>query len=77
MFISPFPLNTGTEIEMTVYDLAMQIHFIAKVIWTEKVLDKPASRYKCGLVFTEISDENLVEINRILSSNLTEPGRAA
>ena len=77
MFISPFPLNVGTRIEMTVYNFAVQIHFIAEIIWTQKVLEKPASRYKCGLVFSQISDDDLVQINRILNSNIQQPGPSA
>jgi uncharacterized membrane protein len=73
MFISPVPLTIGTRLEMTIYNFIVQINFIAEVIWIQKVLDAKPSQFKYGLMFSQISDENLVQISRILNSNIPNP----
>jgi len=69
-FLSPVPLPIGTEIEMTVNDLTGQITFNAEVTWTEKVGDFQNRKFKCGLKFTHISDEDLSKIYHIVTGNL-------
>jgi len=73
MFISPVPLNIGTRLEMTIFNFMVQINFIAEVIWTRKVTEPKPSQFQYGVIFSEISDENLVEISRILNSNKPIP----
>lgn len=69
-FLSPVPLTVGTEIEMTLYKLTVPITFTAEVTWTEKVGDFQTERFKCGLKFTQISDEDLADIYQIVTSTL-------
>jgi hypothetical protein len=69
-FLSPVLLTVGTEIEMTLYKVTVPITFTAEVTWTEKLGDFQVERFKCGLKFTQISDEDLANIYQIVVSYL-------
>ena len=75
-FLSPVPLPIGTQIEMTLYDLTVQIIFTAEVIWIEKATDFKTKTHKCGLKFTRISDEDLAHFYRIVMSSLSKTNPA-
>jgi hypothetical protein len=68
--ISPLPLSVGTQIEMTLYNFAVIITLTAEVIWVEKVKDSQGGKFKCGLTFTQISDEDLVHIYHFVCKSL-------
>ena len=68
MFASPVPLTIGTRLEMKFKGSTGQIIFTAQVTWTEPVFENQTSKFKCGLMFTEISDENMVQIYQILNN---------
>ena len=69
-FLSPVLLTVGTEIEMTLYKVTVPITFTAEVTWTEKLGDFQTERFKYGLKFTQISDEDLANIYQIVASYL-------
>ena len=69
-FLSPVPLSVGTQIEMTLFDLTVQIIFTAEVTWIDNPPDPNTKTFRCGLKFTHISDEDLAHIYRIVTNNL-------
>lgn len=69
-FVSPVPLSVGTQIEMTLYDLTVQIIFTAEVTWIDNASDLKNKMFRCGLKFTHISDEDLAHIYRIVTNYL-------
>lgn len=69
-FLSPVPLSIGTQIEMMLYDLTVQIIFTAEVTWIENAPDPATKAFRCGLKFTHISDEDLAHIYRIVTNSL-------
>jgi c-di-GMP-binding flagellar brake protein YcgR len=69
-FLSPLLLSVGTQIEMMLYDLTVQIIFTAEVTWIDNVLDSKTKAFRCGLKFTHISDEDLARIYRIVTNSL-------
>ena len=67
MFISPIPLSIGKELLMRVHYYSRIIDFTAKGVWLEKVEKNKHSLFRSGATFTEISDENRVQIDHILN----------
>lgn len=69
MFISPVQLSVGDILEAVLFYLTLQIQFKTKVVWTEQQLENQISDFKCGLEYTEISDEDRSLIFNIVMSN--------
>jgi hypothetical protein len=63
MFTSPLHLKVGTLLQMRLFYYARQIEFSAEVVWTGK-----GAGFQCGVQFTQISQDDLLEIHQILET---------
>lgn len=70
-FPTSFPV--GTELQMRVFCNTDEIDLTGKVIWTNKIGDFRHITFNCGITYTNISEENLARINRILNFQIGNP----
>jgi hypothetical protein len=68
MFTSPVFLKVGTLLQMRLFYYAHQIEFSAEVVWSGKGAGRKEAGFQCGVQFTQISQEDLLEIHQILET---------
>ena len=67
-FPTSFPV--GTELQMHLFCNTNEIDLVGKVIWTNKIGEFRYITFNCGIMYTNISQDNLAKINRILSVHI-------
>jgi hypothetical protein len=73
--ISPVLLPLGTLLHAKISHYAREIEFTAEIVWAEEILIGEEIQAKCGLRFTQISQESLLLIHDIINNaqNRTTP----
>jgi hypothetical protein len=66
--ISPVSLPLGTLLHAKISHYAREIEFTAEIVWSEEVLIGEEIQAKCGLRFTQISQESLLSIHDIINN---------
>jgi len=73
-FTFPAPIPVGTQLQMQLHHYKDNIDLIGTIVWTKKTRDRDGlrftSEFTSGIEFTEISNDNLAGINRILNTYL-------
>jgi PilZ domain-containing protein len=67
-FFSPVPFKVGMPVEITMYNFMDHIYFSAEITSIKNIAESATPNYKCGLKFTQLSDENRVKIHDIVNS---------
>jgi PilZ domain-containing protein len=71
-FPTIFPL--GTLLQMHLFCNTDEIDLVGKVIWTNKIGDFRNITFNCGIMYTNISQDNQAKINRIVSVHVGGTG---
>ena len=73
-FDFPTSFPAGTELQMHLFCNTDEIDLVGKVIWTDKIDEFRNITFNCGIMYSNISQDNLAKINRILSVQIGNTG---
>ncbi|MBI1824199.1 MAG: PilZ domain-containing protein [Nitrospirae bacterium] len=71
--ISPVLLPVGALLHAKINHYARVIEFTAEIVWAEEVLIGESIQSRCGLRFTQISQDSLLSIHDIINNSQSRP----